>query len=159
MRTIVVVLVLLGAAAPALAQQTPARYSVEAVGGYHPFVAEGIDHLALGTAARIRLGRWHLGPELIYLKGPEFDDDLVLNATAVFDVVKRADAVPFLVMAGGAMHHWGEFDRESGWAPFVDFGGGLRITATDRIYAAVEVRIGLEAHVRLTGSVGWRLRR
>ena len=159
MRTIVVVLVLLGAAAPARAQQVPDRYSVEVVGGYHPFVAEGVDHLAVGTAGRIRLGRWHLGPELIYLKGPEFDDDLVLNATAVFDMLKRDDAVPFIVMAGGAMHHWGESARQSGWVPFVDFGGGLRITATDRIHAAVEVRIGFEAHVRLTGSVGWKLGR
>ena len=158
MRTIVAMLVLVfGAAAPSLAQEAP-RYSVEVLGGYHPFFDDGgsLDHVAVGTAARIRLGRWHLGPELIYMKGPGFDDDLVLNGTAIFDILKRDDAVPFIVMAAGRLQHWGEFEQESGGAPFFDFGGGLRIRATDGIYAAMEVRIGLEAHIRFTGSVGWR---
>ena len=158
MRTFVTVLLVLVAAAPALAQDAP-RYSVEVVSGYHPFLVQGIDHVAVGGASRIRLGRWHLGPELVYLKGPDFDDDLVLNATAVFDLIRGDDAVPFLVFAGGMMHHWGEFDRQSGWTPYVDFGGGARIKATERVFATVETRIGFEWHARLMGSVGWKFGR
>jgi hypothetical protein len=99
------------------------------------------------------------GPELVYLKGPGFDDDLVLNATMVFDIFQRDEAVPFIVVAGGRLQQWGEFERQSGGAPFFDSGGGVRVIATDRIFANIDVRIGWEPHVRVTGSAGWRFGR
>jgi hypothetical protein len=59
------------------------------------------------------------------------------------------------------MVHQPEFDFLGG--PYYEGsftgGGGVRFNVNDRWYVAPEARIGWEPHIRITGTVGYRLGR
>lgn len=148
---------MLAPAAYAQAQQTAA---VEGIGGYAGFLDESVmHHSVLGGAARVYLlPRVAVGPELVYMKGPGDDRDLVLTGNVTFDFLSGPRVTPFLVAGGGIFRHsdrFGAMTFSSTEGSFTS-GGGVRIPIGERLYVAPEFRIGWEPHYRVSVAVGWR---
>lgn len=92
------------------------RPAVEFLAGYAGFVDDStIDHGIVGAAARVYLTpRVAVGPEFVYMRGPESDRDLVLTGNLTFDVLPPLDGrprqvTPFLVAGGGIFQHRDRF--------------------------------------------------
>ena len=155
---------LLLTAGKALAQSTETRPgpAVEFLVGYAGFVDDAtIDHVIVGTAARVYLTpRVAIGPEFVYMRGPNSDRDLFLTGNLTFDVLpprngKPRPATPFLVIGGGFFRHrdrFGPFDFTSYEGAFTA-GGGVRGWLTDRVYALADVRFGWELHARVNAGI------
>ena len=162
--------VILVACAGDATAQTDARPApaVEFLAGYAGFVDDAtIDHTIWGGAARAYLTpRIAVGPELVYMKGPNRDRDLYLTGNLTFDVLPPRGGRPrrvntFLVAGGGFFRHsdgFGPFDFTSYEGAFTG-GGGVRGWITDRVYTFGDVRVGWELHTRANAGVGIRLGR
>ncbi len=143
-----------------IAEERP-RGTVEFSGGYAGFVDDvTVKHGTFGAAWRWRATRRvSVGPELVYMRGPGRDREVVITGKLLVDVAPERAVSPYLVADGGVMFHQqdlpGGIYRSS--EPAVSGGGGLRIDVTPRLFVAPEVRLGWEAHMRLTVYVGWRL--
>ena len=109
--------------------------AVEFLVGYAGFVDDAtIDHGIVGAAARLYLTtRVAVGPEFVYMRGPNSDRDLFLTGNLTFDVLpprngKPRPITPFLVTGGGFFQHrdrFGPFDFtllrgrvHGGWGSF-----------------------------------------
>ena len=129
---ITVVLFSMGAAA-----QTPKPApAIEVSVGYAGFVDESlIGHALFGGS-----GRWYLtprlsvGPEVVYMVGPDADRDLFVTGNVTLDLRRtppagRRGVIPYVVVGGGVFQHRDRF----GHASFVSHegaftgGGGARI--------------------------------
>jgi len=158
---------LLLTAGKALAQSTETRPgpAVEFLVGYAGFVDDAtIDHVIVGTAARVYLTpRIAIGPEFVYMRGPNSDRDLFLTGNLTFDVLPPRDGrppqlTPFLVAGGGFFQHSDRF----GVSTFTSYegaftaGGGVRGWVTKCVYALADVRFGWELHARVNGGIGIR---
>jgi len=152
-------------ASSAFAQSTDIRPApaVEFLAGYAGFVDDAtIDHGVIGGAARVYLTpRVAVGPELVYMRGPNSDRDLFLTGNLTFDVLppqngKPRGVTPFLVAGGGFFQHSDRF----GASEFTSYegaftaGGGVRGWMTDRFYVLADVRFGWELHARVNGGIG-----
>jgi hypothetical protein len=159
------VLALVLAGGNALAQSTDSRPApaVEFLAGYAGFVDDAtIDHAIVGAAARVYLTpRVAIGPEFVYMRGPNSDRDLFLTGNLTFDVLPPRDGhprrvTPFLVAGGGFFQHSDRF----GASTFTSYegaftgGGGVRGWMTKRVYALADVRLGWELHARVNGAIG-----
>jgi len=156
---------LLAFAGDAVAQTLDARPApaVEFLAGYAGFVDDAtIDHTIWGAAARVYLTpRLAIGPELVYMRGPNSDRDLFLTGNLTFDVLPPRNGrprrvSPFLVAGGGFFQHsdrFGAFDFTSYEGAFTA-GGGVRGWITDRVYAFGDFRVGWELHARVNAGVG-----
>ena len=156
---------LLLTAGKALAQSTETRPgpAVEFLVGYAGFVDDAtIDHVIVGTAARVYLTpRVAIGPEFVYMRGPNSDRDLFLTGNLTLDVLpprngKPRPVTPFLIAGGGFFQHrdrFGPFDFISYEGAFTA-GGGVRGWVTDRVYALADVRFGWELHARVNAGIG-----
>jgi len=157
---------LLAASAPALAQATTSRLpvpSAEFLAGYAGFVDNAtIDHGVFGGAARVYLTpRIAIGPELVYLRGPGSDRDLILTGNVTFDLLpptggRPARVSPFVVAGAGLFRHSEQFSGvnfSSSEGAFT-VGGGVRAWFNDRVYGFAEARLGWELHGRVNGGVG-----
>ena len=121
-----------------------------------------IDHSILGAAARVYLTpRLAVGPELVYMVGPNSDRDLYLTLDLTFDVMRPRQGrprrvTPFLVAGGGFFQHSdrvGTFSYTTHEGAFTG-GGGVRGWIADRVYAYADVRFGWELHMRVNGGIG-----
>ena len=152
-------------AANAFAQSTDIRPApaVEFLLGYAGFVDDAtIDHAIVGAAGRVYLTpRAAVGPEFVYMRGPNSDRDLYLTGNLTFDVLpprngRHRRVTPFLVAGGGFFQHSDRF----GASTFTSYegaftaGGGVRGWITDRVYALADVRLGWELHARVNAGVG-----
>ncbi len=156
---------LLAFAGDVVAQTLDARPApaVEFLAGYAGFVDDAtIDHTIWGAAARVYLTpRIAVGPELVYMKGPNRDRDLYLTGNLTFDVMpprggRPRRVNPFLVAGGGFFRHsdgFGPFNFTSNEGAFTG-GGGVRGWITERIYAFGDLRVGWELHTRANAGVG-----
>jgi hypothetical protein len=156
---------LLAFAGDAVAQTLDARPApaVEFLAGYAGFVDDAtIDHTIWGAAARVYLTpRLAIGPEFVYMRGPNSDRDLYLTGNLMFDVLpprsgRPRRVSPFLVAGGGFFRHsdrFGAFDFTSYEGAFTA-GGGVRGWITDRVYAFGDFRVGWELHARANAGVG-----
>ena len=136
---------------------------VEGSLGWAGFGDEGIvHHTLLGAGARFYVSRrFSLGPELQFMMGPDSDSDLVVTGNVVFDVLgptasRPRRTTPYLVVGGGLFRHSGRalsgtFASTEG---AFTAGIGLRTWLGDRVFAAVDGRLGWEPHLRLAGTVG-----
>jgi len=165
LRAFVIALVL-ATATPALGQQppSPSKAAIDVAGGYAGFLDDSIiGHGVVSTTIRYQLTRRvSIGPELVFMAGPESDRDLFITGNMVFDfrvrpAGSRAGSVsPFVVVGGGMMRHTNRFGGqassyvEGAWTA----GGGARVWVTERVYALGEYRVGWEPHTRITGGVG-----
>ena len=169
-RSIVSALVGSATALPAAAQDA-GFITLEAQAGYAGFVDDAtIDHGYLGGAFKARLTpRLSIGPEIVWMRGPQHDRDLFLTGTLTWDLVSARQTgggepgrqattrvVPFLMAGGGAMRHEDRFGVETfaSWEGAVTGGGGVRIHVGRRWYIAPEFRIGWEPHYRVGVAVG-----
>jgi hypothetical protein len=153
------------AAGGAFAQSSDPRPApaVEFLAGYAGFVDDAtIDHSIFGAAGRVYLTpRLAIGPELVYMVGPNSDRDLYLTGNLTFDVMRPRQGrprrvTPFLVAGGGFFQHSdrvGTFSYTTYEGAFTG-GGGVRGWITDRVYALGDVRFGWELHMRLNGGIG-----
>lgn len=152
-------------AANAFAQSTDIRPApaVEFLLGYAGFVDDAtIDHAIVGAAGRMYLTpRVAVGPEFVYMRGPNSDRDLYLTGNLTFDVLPPRNGrprrvTPFLVAGGGFFQHSDRF----GASTFTSYegaftaGGGVRGWITDRVYALADVRLGWELHARVNAGIG-----
>ena len=148
----------------ATAQQRPG-VALEGSPGWAGFVDNSTkDHRVVGGGARFYLTpRLALGPEVVYMRGPNTDRDLMLTGNLTFDLGRSGAAGPprlnpFLVAGGGLFRHTDDFNGVAFTSTEAAFtaGGGLRVFLTDRVYIAPEVRIGWELHLRTSISVGFQ---
>lgn len=156
------------AAQPAASDSTrrPAPV-VEGAVGWAGFGDEGIIHHTLvGAGWRGYVTRRiSLGPEIQFLVGPDSDRDLIVTGNVVVDVLApRRDrprpTTPYLVLGGGLFRHSNDFGGRSFSSTEGAFtaGVGVRTWLTERVFAAVDGRIGWEPHLRLAATVGVALR-
>jgi hypothetical protein len=141
------------------------RPIVEGIAGYTGFVDEDfVDHTIFGGSARFYvLQRVAIGPEIVYMRGPDDDRDLFLTGNASIDLLPELGAVrrtvtPFLTVGGGLMRHTGSTGAGSQtiWEGALTAGGGARIALGDRFFIAPELRVGWEPHLRISVAFGTR---
>jgi hypothetical protein len=159
------------AAAEARAQEAAAAKPapvVEGSLGWAGFGDEGIvHHTLLGAGARYYLWRRvSIGPELQYMVGPGSDRDLIVTGNVVVDVLaptidRPRRTTPYVVAGGGLFRHSDRFGNETFASTEGAFtaGVGIRGWASDRVFLALDARLGWEPHLRLAGSVGVALGR
>jgi hypothetical protein len=163
----VILVLTVGAASAQTLEERPAP-ALEFLAGYAGFVDDAtIDHSIVGAAARIYLTpRLAVGPELVYMRGPNWDRDLFLTGNLTFDVLPPRNGrprrvSPFLVAGGGFFQHSDRF----GALGFTSYegaftaGGGVRGWISDRVYALADLRFGWELHSRVNAGVGVALGR
>ena len=154
------VLVLLGFATSAYAQETSSRLAVDFSGGYAAFVDESaIGHFTLGGGVRWQLTpKVSVGPDLVFMRGPGDDRDVFLTGKVIVDFMPHRLVSPFVVADGGAMLHGDRYPSGSFWGKegAVSGGGGVRINVSTRVSIAPEFRIGWEPHIRFGTTVIWR---
>jgi hypothetical protein len=137
--------------------------AVEFLAGYAGFVDDAtIDHAIVGAAGRVYLTpRVAVGPEFVYMRGPDEDRDLYLTGNLTFDILPPRSGVPrrvtpFLVTGGGFFQHsdrFGAFDFTSYEGAFTA-GGGVRAWMTRRVYVLGDFRLGWELHARVNAGIG-----
>ena len=137
--------------------------AIEFLVGYAGFVDDAtIDHGIVGAAARLYLTpRVAVGPEFVYMRGPNSDRDLFLTGNLTFDVLPPRDGrprrvTPFLVAGGGFFQHSDRFGASAftSYEGAVTGGGGVRGWITKRVYALADVRFGWELHTRVNAGLG-----
>jgi hypothetical protein len=144
--------------------QTSAVPNLTFSGGWAGFVDDGrIDHGAFGGGLEwVLTPRIAIGPEVLYMVGPDDDRDLfVLGVARIGILPLRSRVAPFVTAGGGSMTHsdtfYGGQSYSSTEGAFIA-GGGVRINASPRVYIAPEFTIGWEPHIRASVTVGIRLR-
>jgi hypothetical protein len=149
-----------GLAASANAQEAPSRFAIDVSGGYAGFADEAIvGHSAAGAGFLWRLTpRLSVGPEAVFMNGPDGDRDVFLTGKLVFDFMPARPVSPYVVADGGAMLHASQFIDGSYWSQegAVSGGGGVRFNVTPKLSIAPEFRVGWEPHLRIGAVVTWR---
>lgn len=133
-------------------------------GGWAGFVDDGrIDHGAFGGGLEwVLTPHIAIGPEVLYMIGPDDDRDLfVLGVARIGILPLRSRVAPFVTVGGGSMTHsdtfYGGQSYSSTEGGFIA-GGGVRINASPRVFIAPEFTLGWEPHIRASVTVGIRLR-
>jgi hypothetical protein len=146
-------------ALPAAAQAPSAVPNLTFTGGYAAFVDDGrIDHGAFGAGAEWVVTRHiALGPEVLYMVGPDSDRDLFVVAVARIGILPFTSPVsPFVTAGAGLLRHsddiYGQSFSSNEGAFIV--GGGVRIAASPRVFIAPEFTLGWEPHMRVSVNVG-----
>jgi hypothetical protein len=117
-----------------------------------------IDHGAFGGSVRYYLTR-RLGiePEVLYMVGPRQDRDLTVIPHLNWDFRPGSDLKPYLIGGVGWLRHWDQIGPNrfsvNSWS--WNFGVGVRVPVTPRMFVAPEFRVGIEPTVRVGGSVGF----
>lgn len=151
---------------PAAAQDRPAP-AVELAAGWVGFADDGIvsEGLVAGGARLYLFPRVSVGPELVYIDGPNHSH-LVVTGNVTWDVLaptnRRPHRITPFVVAGGGVFQTREHlfngtytSREGAFTA----GGGVRAFVGDRVTVGLEMRVGWEPHVRINGLVGLQLGR
>lgn len=149
---------------PASAQDRPPPV-FDLSAGWVGFADDGVvSELPIGAAFRWHLSpRISIGPEVTLIAG-ESHSHQVLTGNLTFDFRTPRGGLPlvtpFIVVGGGLFRTSEEFaSRPSFSATEGAFtvGGGIRAPLNDRVSAAIDARLGWEAHLRLTGVISMRL--
>ena len=161
---VAIALVTVPMASGAWAQDTPAPVA-EFAAGWVGFADDGIvNETLVGGAARwYLLSRIAIGPELIYIAGDNHSH-FVATANLTWDILGPVNGrpraiTPFVVVGGGLFQSSNPFptgtftSREGAFT----LGGGVRVSAGDRLSIGLDTRIGWETHLRVNGTVGVRL--
>jgi hypothetical protein len=161
MRILTITLVLL--TAPAAAAQDRPAPAVEFAAGWVGFADDGVvSETLVGVAARwYARPRIAIGPEVVYLSGPNHSH-FVVTGNVTFDLLPADSVVtPFVVVGAGMFQTHETFfdDAVTSSEGAFTFGGGVRVSAGERVMIGVDARIGWEPHLRINGTVGIRLGR
>ena len=105
-------------------RQDRPRPALEFSTGWAGFVDDAtIHHAVFGGAARFYLTpRISVGPEFVYMVGPDNDRDLILTGNLTFDLIKPIDNrprrfTPYVLAGGGYFQHRNRFSTERSWRP------------------------------------------
>jgi hypothetical protein len=156
-------------AVPAEAQQRR-DVSVELVTGHAGYIDEVWDNrIVAGGLLRVALTpRLALGPEVVYLHGPSDEHELLVTATATYDLISHSPTrrlVPFVVMGAGLSRRSSLVGRGpdtpglrpySTIEPTASGGVGVRIAVARSLFVSGDARLGLEPERRLTVTFGWK---
>lgn len=135
---------------------------LKVVGGYAGFIDEDmIDHFVGGGALRFRLTpRLSAEAELVFMRGPCDDRDIVVVPTLAWDLRRGGAIVPFVVGGAGWLRNTNAVGTglysSSSWTG--GGGAGVRIRLSAATTLTVEGRIGTEPAVRLTAALGIALK-
>jgi hypothetical protein len=150
----------------AAAQDRPGP-AVELVAGWVGFADDGIvsEGLIGGAARWYLLRRFSVGPEIIYIQGPNHSH-LVFTGNVTWDVLAPTNrrprrVTPFLVAGGGVFQtreHLFNGTYTSSEGAFTA-GGGMRALVADRVTLGLDLRVGWEPHIRINGLIGLQLGR
>jgi hypothetical protein len=155
LRLVVFVILFLAGTANA---QKPAP-EVRITGGWAGFIDEDwIDHGVVGGAFRYYLTRRiSLEPEILYMIGPGTDRDITAIPHISYDFRPGKPLRPYIIGGAGLLRHSQKFGNttftSSEWT--ANFGTGVRIPLTPRLFVAPEFRIGFEPTMRITGVFGF----
>jgi hypothetical protein len=154
-RSLFALTLVIGLAGPAAAQ----RFAVEGgYGGARFTESEGFDHSAFTAGGGWQVTpRLRIGPEVVYLRGPASDRDLIVTGNATFDLSGHATTA-YLVGGGGLFRHSDTFlsGRFTSTEGSFTAGIGVRIPVGPGWYLTPEARIGWETHVRAQVLLGRR---
>lgn len=152
--------------APAAAQSRPGP-AADVSAGWAGFVDDAtIDHAVVGGSVRwYATPRISVGPEVVFMVGPDTDRDLFLVGTLFYDLLASGGdsgprrASPYVVAGGGFYRHWSRLrgGTFATYQPTFTAGGGLRLSISDRVYVTPEFRVGWELYLRATAAIGVRL--
>ena len=128
---------------------------VRATAGWAGFIDESfINHGKFGGSARYYLTRRvAVEPELLAMIGPAEDRDITFVPHLTFDFRPGKNVRPYLIGGAGLLHHWDRFVSVSEWT--FNFGVGVRIPVSPRVFIAPEFRVGFEPTVRIGAGVGF----
>jgi hypothetical protein len=143
---------------------------IEGVFGAAGFVDEVTDwRTATGGGGRVFVTRRvAIGPEFVYMRGPEGFHDWTLTGNLTFDVVgDERGLVPYIAVGGGYLRQTalvggginappGTLVSFSSAEGTVSGGLGARIAVGRRFYVAPEIRLGWEPELRVTVMFGYR---
>jgi len=143
----------------AAAQGRPSS-AAEFAAGWVGFVDDGIasETMAGGAFRWYPLRHIAIGPEVIYINGDNHSH-LMLTGNVTFDVLADRAVTPFIVVGGGLFQTHESFPTggfTSNEGAFT-LGGGVRVSAGDRVTIGFDARIEWETHLRLNGTLGVRL--
>ena len=150
----------------AAAQDRPGP-AAEFAAGWVGFADDGIvsEGLVGGAARWYLLPRISVGPEVVYIRGDNHSH-LIVTGDVTFDVFaptrdRPRQVTPFLVVGAGVFQTRESFSTGTFRSTEGAFtgGGGVRALVSDRVTVGVDVRVGWELHVRVNGSIGFRLGR
>jgi hypothetical protein len=150
----------------AAAQERPGPV-VEFTAGWMGFADDGIvsESLVGGAARLYLLPRISVGPEIAYIHG-ENHSHLMVTGNVTCDLRSPTNGrsrgvTPFVVAGGGLFRTREQFPVGTFTSSEGAFtaGGGVRAFAGDRVTVGVEMRVGWELHVRVSGLVGVQLER
>ena len=143
----------------------PTRDRIEIKGtlGLTDFLDEApLHHFLACSSVRIRIaGGLGLEPELTYLSRSEHDRDLLLIPNVVYELQRRGRIVPYFIGGAGLMRHfekWGPLEWSGDWI-YATGGFGTKLFLTRRLFVAPEVRIGWEPSLRISGTLGYVIKR
>ncbi len=137
------------------------RGVVSAKFGYSTFPDEApINHFVAGGGSRFYLThRCSVGPEVLYMQGPGFDRDLVLNLNCGLDFRPDSRLRPYLIGGVGLLHHRNRIrfvsQSFSGNGLAYSGGVGFKVMLNDRLFKSPEVRVGWNPLLMITSSVGY----
>lgn len=127
-------------------------------------------HTIVAGAVRVYITRrFSIEPEVMYMQRGEHDRDWVFTPHVAFDLLGSSGrVVPYLIAGVGVEHHQDQFTfvdvfngnrivtrRVSANGVSGNFGGGVKLFLTDRLFVAPDVRVGHEPSFRATVSVGY----
>ena len=144
--------------------------SVELVTGHAGYIDETWDNrIMVGGLLRVSLTpRFAVGPEVVYLHGPDSAHELLLTGTATYDLVgspTRRRLVPFIVFGAGLARRSSLVGRGPETTGLVRYatqeatasgGVGARIAIARHLFLSGDVRVGWAPERRVTLTVGWR---
>lgn len=157
-------ILIMGCALNICAQETAEPLvEVKAIVGGADFVAgddQSIGHSMVGAALRIYVSK-HFGiePEYLYMRHGSSDYDQAFNLNVAYDFRDHNTRkfVPYLIGGGGftnTRNRFGGSDFSNGtWT--ANFGGGLKVFLTKRLFVAPEVRLGHEPAFRASVNIGY----
>lgn len=105
--------------------------------------------------------RFSLEPELLYMYHSKSDQDVVFTPNVAFDFAGSNRRIkPYVIGGVGVLRH----RSLTGRGPFssnslsASGGVGVKIFLTRRLFISPEARLGWEPFLRVTGSIGYRLK-
>jgi hypothetical protein len=161
----ILIAVVLGTAAPAMAQTARPAPIVEFQTGYAGFIDESwIKRAVIGGAGRVFVSpRVAVGPEFLYLHASGIEHDWTLTGNVSFDLMRESPTrafTPYIVAGAGLLSQTtlvgtGPYTSKDGT---FSGGAGARIALGKRFFIAPEFRMGFEPEVRVGVAIGWRAR-
>ena len=136
------------------------RFEVQGGGGWAGFPDEGVIHhgLAGGSFQVFLIRGLSAGVESFYWIGPGSDRDATVFPFGAYEFKRLSRIRPYVIGGAGVLFHHEGFPTGSFWSRGLTFGGGggIKVSITERVFIAPEMRLGWEPFARTTVMLGYR---